>query len=192
MPTDGHASARYMLFSDAVLAGLAAGGDLRAFGDLVRRHGPAMHDLLRRMGATSSLADDISQDALVAAFRAIRTYRAEASFSTWLKKIAARLYVRRRRGDLRPHLATEQLDDDAPGDHPGLHSDGRMDLESALAQLGPIERVCVSLCHGAGFTQVEIAEVLAIPLGTVKSHVLRGMVKLRRLLDAPVDVRGVA
>jgi RNA polymerase sigma-70 factor (ECF subfamily) len=56
-----------------------------------------------------------------------------------------------------------------------------VDLERALARLGPAERLCVVLAHGEGMTHTEIAATTNLPLGTVKSHVLRGSEKLRRI-----------
>jgi RNA polymerase sigma-70 factor (ECF subfamily) len=75
------------------------------------------------------------------------------------------------------------LDEETPDP---LAPDGgaRLDLDRALAKLSPPERLCVGLCHGAGLTQAEIAEALQVPLGTVKSHVTRGLAKLRVLLGA--------
>ncbi len=58
---------------------------------------------------------------------------------------------------------------------------GGIDLERALARLGPAERLCVVLAHGEGMTHAEIAEATRLPLGTVKSHVLRGTLKLKRI-----------
>ena len=58
----------------------------------------------------------------------------------------------------------------------------RLDLDEALKSLAPAERMCVSLCYGAGFSHAEAAELLNAPLGTVKSHVKRGLEKLRTRL----------
>ena len=165
--------------SDAELAGRVAGGDRAAFGELARGAAPPAHALLRRMGAQPATAEDIVQDALVQAYRSIATYRAEAPFAGWLMKIAARLYVKRRKKDARLVL----LADPAVEAPILVVADFSADLDRALATLSPPERLCVSLCHGAGFTQVEIAEALQVPLGTVKSHVTRGLTKLRRRLS---------
>jgi RNA polymerase sigma-70 factor (ECF subfamily) len=66
----------------------------------------------------------------------------------------------------------------------------RVDLDQALAMLAPAERVCVTLCYGAGFSHAEAAEALEMPLGTVKSHVKRGLDKLRLQLAPPSLGRG--
>jgi DNA-directed RNA polymerase specialized sigma24 family protein len=80
---------------DVELATLAATGDRRAFGELVRRHGSGVRGLLRRMGAPGAEADDVAQDAFLAAFEGIAEYRGEGAFAGWVKRIAARQYLRR-------------------------------------------------------------------------------------------------
>ena len=158
--------------NDRVLARLAAAGDRGAYGELVRRSLPAVRSLLRRMGAQPALADDVAQDAFIAAMRAIGSYRAESSFAAWVMRIAARLFLRRCRNEAR---LVSLEDTDAAGSEPT----DTVDLDRALASLSPMERLCVSLCHGAGFSHSELAAELDLPLGTVKSHVLRGTRRLR-------------
>jgi RNA polymerase sigma factor (sigma-70 family) len=173
---------------EAELVARAVGGDKAAFGMLSRKAASAVHALLRRMGADPALADDLTQDALVAAWRSITTFRAEASFAGWLMRIAARLYVKRRRKDARLVVLAEPIAEAAPAAMSGGEG---LDLDRALATLSAGERLCVSLCHGAGFTHAEIAEALQVPLGTVKSHVTRGLQKLRRRLE-PEDRKEAA
>src|SRR6201996_8247632 len=99
---------------DVELASLAAAGGRDAFGELARRHGSAVRALLRRMGAEAALADDLAQDAFLAAFESIGDFRGEGAFVGWVKRIAARLYIRRwkRRAELDPVAAdTDQAAD---------------------------------------------------------------------------------
>jgi RNA polymerase sigma-70 factor (ECF subfamily) len=169
---------------DVELAARAAAGERRAFGELARRHGSAVRHLLRRMGAQGAEADDVAQDAFLAAFERITEFRGEGTFAGWVKRIAARQYLRRLQREKRlAELAAEEGRDaspDASGD-----ADGRMDLEEALKLLSPPERLCVSMCYGAGLSHGEAAEALNLPLGTVKSHVKRGLDKLRARLTPP-------
>lgn len=167
---------------DADLAALAVRGDDAAAAELVRRAAPLVGDLLRRMGAEPALADDVTQEALVAALRGLGAFRGDAAFATWATSIAVRLYLKRRRKEARFDLMAEPVSVDAPGPDPAATSQARLDLDRALGRLSPAERLCVSLCHGAGMTHEEIAAAVGVPLGTVKSHVLRGMKKLRVLL----------
>ncbi len=92
---------------DAELASLAAGGGRAAFGELVRRHGSAVRALLRRMGADGALADDLAQDAFLAAFERVAEFRGEGTFVSWVRRIAARLYVRRWRRAARLDLLAD-------------------------------------------------------------------------------------
>jgi RNA polymerase sigma factor (sigma-70 family) len=178
------ASARQLRFAqqhDLELCAQAVTGERAAFGELVRRHGPAVRGLLRRMGAPASEADDLAQDAFLAAFERIAEFRGEGTFAAWVKRIAARLYLRklqreRKLTSLIEATATEDADAD------GRDADGRIDLDEGLKTLNPAERLCVSLCFGAGLSHGEAAEALNLPLGTVKSQVKRGLEKLRARL----------
>jgi len=175
---------------DVELAALAAGGRRDAFGELVRRHGSAVRGLLRRMGAEAATADDIAQDAFLAAFEQITDFRGDGTFQAWVKRIAARLYVRHWRKAAHTDLLAETPEpDDAPrhdGEEGAAHRAAlRIDLDEALRALAEPERLCVSLCYGGGLSHAEAAEALNTPLGTVKSHVKRGLDKLRRRLAQP-------
>ncbi|MDQ0464020.1 RNA polymerase sigma-70 factor (ECF subfamily) [Caulobacter ginsengisoli] len=181
------ASSKHASLHDVELAALSAAGDRPAFGELVRRHGSAVRGLLRRMGAQASLADDLAQDAFLAAFESIAEFRGEGTFSAWVRRIAARLYVKRWRKDGRLEFA-QDLSDDSQAEI-GSGGEGaaasRIDLDEALKGLGETERMCISLCYGAGLSHAEAAEALNAPLGTVKSHVKRGLDKLRSRLAPP-------
>jgi RNA polymerase sigma-70 factor (ECF subfamily) len=171
--------------SDPALVSAAKAGRREAFSELVRRHSSAVRALLRRMGCEPATADDLAQDALVIAYERLAEFRGDGAFAGWLKRIAARLYLKRVRGRLRLETPIDDLDEPAEeGPDPGL----RLDLDQALRQLPDAERLCVSLCHGAGFSHPEIAESLNLPLGTVKSHVTRGLARLRRSLAADLGV----
>ena len=175
-------SSRLARLHDTELVAMAAAGGRREFGELVRRHAASVRGLLRRMGADPALADDVAQDAFIQAFERCADFRGEGTFSAWVRRIAARLYIKRRQKEAR---WTELSEAEEPVT---LMPDGArsLDLDDALKGLNEIERMCVSLCHGAGLTQAEIADALKLPLGTVKSHVKRGLDKLRaRLAAAP-------
>ncbi|HWW11355.1 MAG TPA: sigma-70 family RNA polymerase sigma factor, partial [Brevundimonas sp.] len=144
----------------------------------VRRHGSAVRALLRRMGAQPSLADDVAQDAFIQAFERCSEFRGEGTFAAWVKRIAARLYLKRVAKEAR-YVAEIETEEIVTAPDPG----GLMDLDEALKTLSEPERLCVSLCHGAGMAHPEIATALNLPLGTVKSHVKRGLDKLRARLQ---------
>lgn len=166
---------------DAALAVRAARGDMAAFGELARRAAPAIRAVLRRMGAPGPAADDLTQDALMAALRYIGAYRGDGPFAAWTCRIAARLYLKQVKKAQRTVLMAEPISPETPA--APAPAGERLDLDRALAALSPAERLCVTLCHGAGYTQEEIAAQAGMPLGTVKSHVTRGVRKLRLLMQ---------
>ncbi len=182
-------AAKTAALHDVELAALAAAGDRAAYGELVKRHGPAVRGLLRRMGADASAADDLAQDAFIVGFEQVADFRGEGSFAGWIKRIAARLYLRRMKRDARLLISDQTPDeeDSAALDEPRTAS--RIDLDAALKGLSTVERLCVSLCYGADLSHSEAAEALNLPLGTVKSHVKRGLDKLRAKL-APAGKSG--
>jgi RNA polymerase sigma-70 factor (ECF subfamily) len=174
---------------DVELCAHAATGERRAFGELVRRHGSSVRGLLRRMGAQAAEADDVAQDAFLAAFERIAEFRGEGTFAGWVKRIAARLYLRRLQRERRVGALAREEGDEAD-EVRAADADAVIDLDEGLKSLGPAERLCVSLCFGAGLSHAEAAEALNLPLGTVKSHVKRGLEKLRTRL-APVSGAGL-
>ena len=173
---------------DVELAAKAASGDRQAYGERVRRHGSAVRGLLRRLGADSATADDLAQDAFITGFEQVAEFRGEGTFAGWIKKIAARLYLKKVKREARLIFSdtiepSEELGvRDASGD-----AASRIDLDDALKALSRGERLCVSLCYGADWSHGEAAEALNIPIGTVKSHVKRGLDKLRAKLARPEE-----
>ncbi len=172
---------------DVELAALAAAGGRREFGELVRRHSSAVRFLLRRMGAQGAEADDVAQDAFLQAFEKCAEFRGDGTFAAWVKRIAARLYLKRKARDARYVAEVEPGDEDAA---PARDQAGLVDLDEALKSLSEVERLCVSLCHGAGLSHPEIATAMNLPLGTVKSHVKRGLDKLRARLSPDAGQAG--
>jgi RNA polymerase sigma factor (sigma-70 family) len=165
--------------SDLELASRAAAGDRPAFAELARRTTSLTWSLLRRMGAQPALADDLTQDTMLAALRSIGSYRGNGPFAAWTMRIAARLYLQHVRKNARLQFAADPVDVETPQERTVSHGT-RIDLDNALLKLSEPERLCVSLCHGAGYTHEEIAAALQMPVGTTKSHVSRGLKKLRR------------
>ena len=163
---------------------LAMSGDDGAFTELVRRRQKRVRDLLRRLCGNHALADDLAQQVFVRAWRSIGTLRDPGALGGWLKRVAVNAWL----DEVRRVPAPIDDDEDAflaaadPAPSPESSAAG-IDLERALARLGASERLCVVLAHGEGMTHAEIAEATRLPLGTVKSHVLRGSEKLKRILQ---------
>jgi len=167
--------------AEATVVVLAAGGDDEAFAELVRRRQSWLRSLLRRLCRDPALADDLSQQALLLAWRKLRQLQEPRAFSGWLRSLAVNVWlqtVRTQQAQLEETSPDPAREASVTLDDPSL----ALDLDHALAQLKPAERLCVVLCHAEGMSHAEIATATGWPLGTVKSHVLRGSARLRGLL----------
>jgi RNA polymerase sigma-70 factor, ECF subfamily len=173
--------------TDLILAA-QGGADRRAFGELVRRHQSKVRTVLRRLTRGDvALADDLAQETFVLAWRNLARFRFEARFSTWIYRIAFNAWqseARKRREVLL------DLDDDSPP--PGSEAFDempdvatRVDLERAIATLSDGERAAITACYYADLSHEEAAAALGMPLGTVKTHVLRARAKLKARLATP-------
>ncbi len=167
-----------------LIARAIVGDDRHAFAELVRRHQSAVRACLRRLtGGNHALADDLAQETFVLAWRHLARFRFEARFSTWIYRIAFNAWQSeaRKRREL-----TLDLDDDAPPSPEAVEEmpdvASRVDLERAMALLSDGERAAIAACYYADLSHEEAAEALGIPLGTVKTHVLRAKAKLRARL----------
>lgn len=174
----------------ALVRAVQASDDRAAFGELVSRHQSAVRTVLRRLTrGDAGLADDLAQDTFVLAWRNIRHFRFEARFSTWIYRIAINAWrseARRKRELLLDADAGELPAEDAADDSaPDIVA--RMDLERAMATLSDGERAAIAACYYADLTHEEAAQALGIPVGTVKTHVLRGKAKLRARLGGKED-----
>jgi len=158
---------------------VAKSGDMEAFAQLVgMTQGRVRAFVLRLTRGDRALADDLAQETYLEAHRKISQYRGDGTFSGWLIRIAwSRFQMHlRSRGP-----TTKELEETiaAPSHDPSL----KLDLERAMAQLSAPERAALTLCYAMEYSHAEAAELLALPLGTVKSHVTRGRDKLRALLS---------
>lgn len=140
--------------------------------------------MLRRLTrGDTALADDLAQETFVLAWRNLGRFRFESRFSTWLYRIAFNAWrsdARRRREVLL------DLDDESPlasvGPEALASNDAlvdRLDLERAIATLSDGERAALTACYYADLSHEEAAAALGLPLGTVKTHILRAKSKLR-------------
>lgn len=165
--------------------------DRRAFAALVERHQARVRTVLRRLTrGDTGLADDLAQETFVLAWRNLRHFRFEARFSTWLHRIAINAWrtEARRKREVLLDLDEEGLD--GPGEPEASESPdiaARMDLERALATLSDGERAAIIACYYGDLSHEEAALALGIPVGTVKTHILRGKAKLRARLANPEE-----
>jgi RNA polymerase sigma-70 factor (ECF subfamily) len=157
--------------------------DRRAYAQLVLRHQGQVRSVLRRLTkGDAALADDLAQETFVLAWKSLKRFRFESRFSTWLYRIAFNAWqseARRKREVL--------LDDDSILDSPATACEmpdivARVDLERAMTALSDGERAAIAACYYADLSHEEAAVALGMPLGTVKTHVLRAKAKLRARL----------
>lgn len=166
----------------ALVARVLLADDRRAFEQLLRRHQGMVRAQLRRLlHGDDATTDDLAQETFLLAWRKLHQFRGEARFSTWLYRIAYSCFLRahRKRSSLANEIGGDALDQFSP---PGNAIDLRLDVERAMRLLSAAEQIVLLHCVQLGLSHDEAAFVLAMPLGTVKSHAARGKTKLRALL----------
>jgi RNA polymerase sigma-70 factor (ECF subfamily) len=179
---------------DAVLA-----GDRHAFRLLVEREGPAVVAACARILGDRAEAEDVAQEAFVIAYRSLSTWRADGAFGAWLSRIAVRLAIRRARARkqvtwLDPLAAeadpagtdryrTVSAADAVDPATTVLRTERDTQLRTAVASLDEPYREVVALRFFAERSLQEIADATDRPLGTVKTHLHRGLARLRHALE---------
>jgi RNA polymerase sigma-70 factor (ECF subfamily) len=169
--------------SDDDLMLLTRGGMQRAFYVLVRRHQSRVLRVAARYLRDRTLAPDIAQSAFLELFRNRERYEARGRFIAYLLRITinqSHMSTRAARSRDTPHV---DVSDMGPSVQDVALRDHRRDLERAIAQLSEKLRVVVSLRYGGDLELAEIAEILELPIGTVKRRLFDAMAKLRELLE---------
>ena len=165
--------------TEAQLVESARLGNVAAFSELVRRHDEAARSLAYRMVRSTTLMDDVLQDAYIKAFQGVRRFRGDSSFGTWLYRIVYNVCVDRLRQESREAPI-------APVTGAARFEEAvvlRMDLATSLAQLPVKQRAALVLIDGLGLDYAEAAAVMKVPVGTIRSRLSRG----RRALAAMMD-----
>ncbi|WP_327296476.1 MULTISPECIES: RNA polymerase sigma factor SigM [unclassified Streptomyces] len=175
---------------DQELLAAHVAGDPDAFGELVRRHRDRLWAVaLRTLGDREEAADAV-QDALVSAYRAAHTFRGQSAVTTWLHRITVNACLdRARKAATRktsPVDDTERLDQllephesaEAPAERQDLHRE----LIKAMRTLPAEQRAALVLVDMQGYPVAEAAQILDVPIGTVKSRCARGRARLLPLL----------
>jgi RNA polymerase sigma-70 factor (ECF subfamily) len=184
-------SAHNALENDRTLISrVVASDDREAFRILVERHQGAIRSVLRRLTrGDQALADDLAQSAILRAYMTLDTFEGKAELRTWLYRIACNEFFQHRRS--RRGKETVNIDEiesstfgasSAPD--VSAHAAMSIDLERAMKVLSDAEREAIVLCYYAELSHQEAADLLACPLGTLKSNLSRGKVKLHQALKA--------
>ena len=185
--------------SDQEVVSLAKDGVDEAYRELIRRYERPVFSLVFRMVRNRELAEDLAQETFIKVLNAIQSYRPEFKFSSWVFKIANNAaidHLRKRELDTlslegSPHADTPELIE-ATALQIGERGENQLDevanrelggtIEEAIAKLRPEYRSCILLRHVEGRSYEEIAEMLNLPLGTVKTYIHRARNELRILL----------
>jgi len=170
---------------DQTLVAETLAGHGEAFGTLVERYDRAVYHLAYRTVRDAEEARDVAQEAFFKAFRSLKTFRPEAKFSTWIFSITYHACCDRLAR--RKRYSNEELPDRAdPGSGPeqeAIAGEEARRLRAAIARLPEKYRSVITLYHLQGRQYEEIAQVLEIPIGTVKTHLFRAKEQLRRMLN---------
>lgn len=170
---------------DAELAALAQAGDRDAFGELVLRYAGQARRVARAILRDPDDGDDAAQDGFLAALRHLGRYDPERPFGPWLMRIVANAASDRRRRRRVRAAAPLSTGTPARGPEPDQAADRaafRADFEAALAALPERQRIAVVLFDVEGYAHHEVADVLGVPAGTVRSDVFHARRALRAAL----------
>lgn len=171
---------------DGQLVVLTLGGNPEAFSTLVERYDRAVYHLAYRTLHDVEEAKDTAQEAFFKAYRSLRTFKPGAKFSTWIFAITYHACCDRL--NRRKRYSNEELPeraDPSPGpEREAIAMDEARRLRDAIDMLPEKYRTVITLYHLQGRQYEEIAEVLGLPMGTVKTHLFRAKEQLRKLLGA--------
>jgi RNA polymerase sigma-70 factor, ECF subfamily len=176
--------------SDESLLAAHLRGDPHAFGTLVSRHERRIYGLCLRVLGNREDAEDATQEAFLAALRKAASFRRAAAFSTWLYRIAVNAATdqARRRGRARATtLGPEDAGVADPGVDLGEAVAAAVTVQTALTQVPEEFRVAVVLCDLYRIPYADAAQILEVPVGTVKSRVFRGRAALAACLAGSAD-----
>jgi RNA polymerase sigma-70 factor (ECF subfamily) len=179
-------------------------GDVGAFDELVGRYEKRVFNCAYRVTGNYNDACDVAQEAFIRAFNSIQTFRGDANFTTWMYRIVTNVYLDERKKskshrqtslddyiELEENAVTRQLEDTGPGPEEILEEKERARaLQRAINSLPDYQRVIVTLYHMQHRSYDEIAEILRLPIGTVKSRLNRARLALVEKLQSEPELFG--
>lgn len=176
---------------DTAVIGQVRAGDSGAFGILVRKYQDRLFHCLAHLAGDLHEAEDLVQEAFVQAFLKIRTFQGQSSFFTWLYRIAFNLTASRLRRK-RPQASlskggeaeeADPVDTEEGVEEKLVRSERAAQVQAALATLPPDYRAILVLREMEGCDYETIADILELPLGTVRSRLFRARMELRERLQ---------
>jgi RNA polymerase sigma-70 factor, ECF subfamily len=182
---------QYLLLADEELISLAGQGEAQAFAVLYDRHSRAAYSLAYRMMGEKHAAEDLVQDGFLKVWRGAESYRVErGSVRTWILSIIHNRGIDQLRSTASRRRTQEKVEASAPVSQPSeafaetLRNSQRDQVREALGTLPQEQLKILELAYFSGYTHVEIAELLSLPLGTVKGRMRLGLKKIRDYFDS--------
>lgn len=182
--------------ADEDLMQLVRDGEARAFEIVFDRHAAASFSLAYRMCGRRAIAEDVVQEAFLSLWRSGARYdRARGSVRSWVLAVvhnraidALRRGVVRDRHNVDNEAAAERVAALESTEAEVVRRDEALSVRSALAELPSDQRQVIELAYFGGFTHIQIAEMLELPVGTVKGRMRLGLTKMRLKLGDPAEV----
>jgi RNA polymerase sigma-70 factor (ECF subfamily) len=187
----GDPARRYLLLADEDLLSMVERRDPDAFAALYDRHSRAAYSLAYRMMGERQAAEDLVQDAFLKVWRSAGSYRAErGSVRTWILSILHNRGIDQLRAQASRLRTRERLEASAEKTQPSeafsetLRSSQREQVREAMSTLPPEQLKILELAYFSGYTHTEIAELLGLPLGTVKGRMRLGLKKIKEYFES--------
>lgn len=179
-------------------------GDIGAFDELVTRYEKRVFNFAFRIAGNYDDASDVVQEAFIRVYSSIGTFREDATFSTWIYRIVTNVYLDERKKskshrqtslddfiELDENSVTRQIVDDKPSPEQIVESKERdQAVQTAIDSLPEYQRIIVTLYHMQHRSYEEIAEILGLPIGTVKSRLNRARLALLEVLEGQPELFG--
>ena len=182
---------QYLLLADEDLISLVEANDAEAFAVLYDRHNRAAYSLAYRMMGERQSADDLMQDAFLKVWRGAGSYRSErGSVRTWILSIVHNRGIDQLRSLASRRRTQQKIEASAPRSQPSeafaqsWRNSQREQVREALKTLPPEQLKVLELAYFSGYTHVEIARLLDLPLGTVKGRMRLGLKKIKDYFDS--------
>jgi RNA polymerase sigma-70 factor, ECF subfamily len=182
---------QYLLFADEDLISLVEANDAEAFATLYDRHSRPAYSLAYRMMGERQAAEDLLQDAFLKLWRSAGSYRSErGSVRTWLLSIVHNRAIDQLRSLASRRRTQEKIEATAPKSQPSeafaqsWANSQREQVREALKSLPEEQLKTLELAYFSGYTHVEIAELLELPLGTVKGRMRLGLKKMKEYFES--------
>jgi RNA polymerase sigma-70 factor (ECF subfamily) len=181
----------YLLLADEDLISLVETGDAEAFATLYERHSRAAYSLAYRMMGERQASEDLAQDAFIKVWRGAGSYRSErGSVRTWILSIVHNRGIDQLRSHASRRRTQDKIEASAARSQPSdafaetWRNAQREQVREALSTLPEEQLKILELAYFSGYTHVEIAELLSVPLGTVKGRMRLGLKKIRTYFES--------